>query len=84
MGSAASCGRPGPVSEEAWFSGNNKPNIDFCFMNPAFKASCNGSLALMHRFRYQLPDYTAVVHPKEGVKRMWGEEMEKSQFSQPC
>lgn len=41
-------------------------------MNPTFRTSCNGSLALLHCFLYQLPDYTAVVHPKEGVDRMWG------------
>lgn len=70
--STASCGRFGPLSEEASFSSNNEPNIDIYFMNPTFRTSCNGSLALLHCFLYQLPDYTAVVHPKEGVDRMWG------------
>ena len=83
MDSAASCGRPSLLSEESSFIGSNESNIDTYFTNPALEASCNGSLALLNCFLYQLPDYTAVVHPKEGVKRMWGEEREKSQFSQP-
>lgn len=62
----------GPLSEQASFSGNNEPNIDFYFMNPAPLSSCNGRLALLHRFLYQLPDYTVVVNPKEGVKRECG------------
>lgn len=72
MNSAASCGRLGSLSEDASFSSYNEPNIDIYFMNPAFQTACNGSLALLHCFLYQLPDYTAVVHPKEGVERMWG------------
>lgn len=75
-------GRLGPLSEEASFSGNNEPNIDFYFMNPAPLASCNGSCALLHRFLYQRPDYTVVVHPKRSRENV-GEEKEKSQFSQP-
>ncbi len=59
----------------------NEPNIDFYFMNPPPQASCNGSLALLPCFLYQLPDYTVVAHPKEGVERMLGEEKEKSPSS---
>lgn len=57
--------------------------LTFIVWNVVFTASCNWSPALLHHFLYQLPDYSAVVHPKEGVERMWGEEKEKSQFSQP-
>lgn len=72
MDSAASCGRLGPLSEDASFSGSNEPNVDFYFMNPTPIASCKGTIALLPHFLYQLPDYTVAVHPKEGVERMWG------------
>lgn len=54
MDSAASCGRLGPLSEEASFSSNNEPNIDIYFTNPAFQASCKGSLALLHFISSQI------------------------------
>lgn len=73
LGSAASCGRLGPLPEEASFSSNNESNIDIYLINPTFQASCKRSLALLlRRVLYQLPDYAAVMHPKDGVKRMWG------------
>lgn len=57
--------------------------LTFIIWNVVFSASCNWSPSLLHHFLYQVLDYSVVVHPKEGVKRMWGEEKEKSQFSQP-
>lgn len=81
MDSAASCGRLGSLSDEAltWEGVMRLISTLISSVLPS-QAACKKEPC---SFFYQLPDCTVLVHPKEGVKRMWGRRRKSPGFSQP-